>query len=96
MKKKKKLLSTFVTALFVVFLLSFATFVGTSIFLKAYNVSLTAQKKQIENDISNIKAEIDTLETQIADLQARGRVLNMVDGEMQSTTSANVVDLSGN
>ena len=96
MKKKKKLLSTCVTALFVVFLRSFAAFVGTSIFLKAYYVSLTAQKKQIENDISNIKAEIDTLETQIADLQARSRVLNMVDGDMQSTTSANVVDLSGN
>ncbi|MBQ6654733.1 MAG: hypothetical protein IJM79_04325 [Erysipelotrichaceae bacterium] len=94
--KKKKLLSTFVTALVVVFFLSFVAFLGTSIVLKSYNVSLTAQKKEMETKISNVKAEIDTLETQIADLQDRNRVLSMIDDQMQSIKTNNVVDLTGN
>ncbi|MBO4217883.1 MAG: hypothetical protein IKX74_03400 [Erysipelotrichaceae bacterium] len=94
--KKKRLLSTFVTIVIVAFFVSLFAFLSTSIVLKSYNVSLMAEKKQMEARISNVQAEIDTLETQIADLQDRNRVLSMIDDQMQSVKVSNVVDLTGN
>ena len=92
--KSKRILTTFITVLIVAFALSFLAFLGTSIVLKSYNVSLQAQIKQTETDITAVQAEIDTLETQIADLQDRNRVLGMVDGQMKSASTSNIVDLT--
>ena len=92
--RSKKFLTTLLTVLIVTCSLSFLAFLGTSIVLKSYNVSLQAQIKKTENDITIVQAEIDTLETQIADLQDRNRVLGMIDGQMQSVKTTNVVDLT--
>lgn len=92
--KSKKLLSTFITVLIVVFFLSFTAFLGSSIVLKSYNVSLQKQIKETESEIASVKTEIDTLEAQIADLQDRSRVLGMLDDQMHSVKTTNVVDLT--
>ncbi len=93
--KSKKLLSAFITVLIVVFFLSFTAFLGSSIVLKSYNVSLQKQIKETESEIASVKTEIDTLEAQIADLQDRSRVLSMLDDQMHSVKTTNVVDLTG-
>ncbi len=92
--KSKKLLSTFITVLIVVFFLSFTAFLGSSIVLKSYNVSLQKQIKETESEIASVKTEIDTLEAQIADLQDRSRVLGMLEDEMHSVKTTHVVDLT--
>ena len=58
-KKRKTLRLTGIV--FVMFMVSFVVFLGSSIFLRSYNVSMNYTKYQLENQIARVKSDNETL-----------------------------------
>ncbi|MGN1398763.1 MAG: hypothetical protein ACI4WG_02030 [Erysipelotrichaceae bacterium] len=72
--------------------LSAILYLGSSIFLKSYNVSLAAQQKENQQLIIQTKAEVDALTIQVKQLSDYNRVMEMasVKGLTTQTTVVSI------
>ncbi len=87
-RKRKTLRLTGV--IFVMFMVSFVVFLGSSIFLKSYNVSMNYTKYQLESQIASLKSENETLKLEIRDLGNYDRIANIINSENMSVNETNV------
>ena len=62
--------------IFVMFMVSFVVFLGTSIFLRSYNVSMNYTKYQLEAQIAQMKSENEVLKFDVRELGNYDRIAN--------------------
>lgn len=91
-KKKKKLrLEGFAAALFFIA----AVFsVSSSLFLRTYNNSLSAQKQSIGRQISALQTENDALKVQVQSLSTRDRVTDIAQQDGMAQNQNNIVTIA--
>ena len=68
--------------LFVIFMVFFVMFLGTSIFLKSVNVSLNITKQQYLSQIAAIKNGNESLQYDVKELSKYDRILKILDKDM--------------
>lgn len=91
-KKKKKLrLEGFAAALFFIAAL-FS--VSSSLFLRTYNNSLSAQKQSIGRQISALQTENDALKVQVQSLSTRDRVTDIAQQDGMAQNQNNIVTIA--
>ena len=76
-----------------VFVLSMAAYLFTSIMLKAYNVSLLAQNRSNENQIVQLKAEVDSITMEVKELSDYNRVMQIIDGSSMGNVNTQVISI---
>lgn len=76
--------------IFVMFMVSFVVFLGSSIFLKSYNVSMNYTKYQLEAQISRLKTENEILKFDIRELGNYDRIANIINAENMSVNETHV------
>ena len=87
-KKRKTLRLTGIV--FVMFMVSFVVFLGSSIFLRSYNVSMNYTKYQLENQIARVKSDNETLKLEIRELGNYDRIANIINAEHMTVNDSNV------
>ena len=87
-KKRKTLRLTGIV--FVMFMVSFVVFLGSSIFLRSYNVSMNYTMYQLENQIAQLKSDNETLKLEIRDLGNYDRIANIINAEHMTVNDSNV------
>lgn len=87
-KKRRTLKLTGV--IFVMFMVSFVVFLGSSIFLKSYNVSMNYTKYQLEAQISRLRTENEILKFDIRELGNYDRIANIINAENMSVNETHV------
>ncbi|MBE6126201.1 MAG: hypothetical protein E7186_07730 [Erysipelotrichaceae bacterium] len=87
-KKRRTLKLTGV--IFVMFMVSFVVFLGSSIFLKSYNVSMNYAKYQLEAQISRLRTENEILKFDIRELGNYDRIANIINAENMSVNETHV------
>lgn len=91
-KKKKKLrLEGFAAALFFIAAL-FS--VSSSLFLRTYNNSLSAQKQSIGRQISALQTENDALKVEVQSLSTRDRVTDIAQQDGMAQNQNNIVTIA--
>lgn len=75
--------------------LSVLFYLGSSIFLKSYNVSLGKQSADFEKEISQSKEEKESLRVEVEQLRDRDRILAQAKGQGLDTNQDNVVIIGG-
>lgn len=90
-KRKIKLESL---ATLICFLSAFL-YLGSSIFLKSYNVSLGKSASEYEKKITQTKEEKEALRVEVEQLRDRDRILAQAKGNGLDTNQDNVVIISG-
>ena len=76
--------------IFVMFMVSFVVFLGSSIFLKSYNVSMNYTKYQLEAQISRLRTENEILKFDIRELGNYDRIANIINAENMSVNETHV------
>ncbi|MBQ3376015.1 MAG: hypothetical protein IJG49_06350 [Erysipelotrichaceae bacterium] len=76
--------------IFVMFMVSFVVFLGSSIFLRSYNVSMNYTKYQLEAQISKMKAENEVLKFDVRELGNYDRIANIINAENMTVNETNV------
>jgi len=87
-KKRRTLKLTGV--IFVMFMVSFVVFLGSSIFLKSYNVSMNYAKYQLEAQITRLRTENEILKFDIRELGNYDRIANIINAENMSVNDTHV------
>ena len=87
-KKRRTLKLTGV--IFVMFMVSFVVFLGSSISLKSYNVSMNYTKYQLEAQISRLRTENEILKFDIRELGNYDRIANIINAENMSVNETHV------
>ena len=87
-KKRRTLKLTGV--IFVMFMVSFVVFLGSSIFLKSDNVSMNYTKYQLEAQISRLRTENEILKFDIRELGNYDRIANIINAENMSVNETHV------
>ena len=88
-KNRRKLkVESMATLLFMVSLL---LYLGSSIFLKSYNVNLGKTAADYEKEISDVKEEKEALRVEVEQLRARDRILAQAKDQGLQTNQDNVV-----
>ena len=87
-KKRRTLKLTGV--IFVMFMVSFVVFLGSSIFLKSYTVSMNYTKYQLEAQISRLRTENEILKFDIRELGNYDRIANIINAENMSVNETHV------
>lgn len=65
-----------------VFLIGAFSFLGTKLVLQSYSTALAVQNQKLTSEIGERTTAIDALETEIAKLQEKSRVLGMLEGQV--------------
>lgn len=76
--------------IFVMFMVSFVVFLGTSIFLRSYNVSMNYTKYQLEAQIAQMKSENEVLKFDVRELGNYDRIANIINAENMTVNETNV------
>lgn len=91
-KKKRSMRLQVFTLLF--FTLSLVMYLGSSLFLRSVNNSLSTQKQQIETQIAALKVENDAVKVTIQGLSNRERVVSIATDAGLSMNQANIVTIT--
>lgn len=91
-KKKRSMRLQVFTLLF--FTLSLVMYLGSSLFLRSVNNSLSTQKQQIETLIAALKVENDAVKVTIQGLSNRERVVSIATDAGLSMNQANIVTIT--
>ena len=76
--------------IFVMFMVSFVVFLGSSIFLRSYNVSMNYTKYQLEAQIAQMKSENEVLKFDVRELGNYDRIANIINAENMTVNETNV------
>lgn len=77
-----------------VFIISLFAAMGSSLFLRSYNNSLTMRVQSTEDEIATLKAENDAYKVAIQDLSNKERVLSIAEMEGMAMNQGNVVTIN--
>ena len=80
--------------IFVVFIVTFIAFLGSSIVLKSVNVSLNLSKQDYETQIAAVRKNNETLKAEVSELSNYDRVMNIVDGDNLTNNTNNVFTIN--
>ncbi|MEA5018134.1 MAG: hypothetical protein VB009_05395 [Erysipelotrichaceae bacterium] len=87
-RKIKRLKSTAVALFF--FLISFATYLVTSIYLRSYNIDLVQQTANCQQEIVQIRNQNAALALEIQQLSAYDRVMSIASGANLALNQDNI------
>ena len=76
--------------IFVMFMVSFVVFLGSSIFLRSYNVSMNYTKYQLEAQIAQMKSENEVLKFDVRELGNYDRIATIINAENMTVNETNV------
>ncbi len=96
-KNKKKMRRLNLVGFTVIFTLSAGLFyLGTQLFLRTKNNTLSAQKQSIEREIAQIETQNDAIKVEIQTLSTRERVDNIATENGLSLNQDNIVTIAVN
>lgn len=91
-RRRSLKLLRFSASLFVVL---FVCFLGSATMLKSYNVSLSASKQRLDQDIKLLSEKKETLQLLVSELSSRPRIMAIAEAEGLEKNQANIVSVSG-
>ncbi|MBR2594824.1 MAG: hypothetical protein IKE06_00695 [Solobacterium sp.] len=90
-KKKKIVLTHFAAFMFVVSSLSY---LGSSLFLRTYNNSLSSRKQEIDSQIAELETQNDAVRVVIQTLSARDRVDSIASENGLTLDQDNIITIT--
>lgn len=96
MKIVKKTRKTLKIEKLAVLMLVFSTLtaLGSALFLRSYNISLSVQVQEKQGEIAVYKSENDAYKVAIQDLSNKDRVISMAEMEGLAMNQGNIVTIS--
>ncbi|MDY6034495.1 MAG: hypothetical protein SPI63_02720, partial [Bulleidia sp.] len=94
-KKKQKKNTAFLNFAVWMFMISATLYLASSIFLRTYNNSLSAQTQQMEADIATLHTQNDALKVEILNLGSNIRVDEIAANNGLSKKQENIVTITG-
>lgn len=82
-RKIKRKLKTF-NFITIVFVVTMAIYMVTSIVLKSFNVSLATRTASTNKVITELKSEVDTINAQVKELSDYNRVVTVLSNDMNT------------
>lgn len=92
-KRKKRNIKLQVFSLFMLSLSS-VLYLGTSLFVRSYNNSLSTQKQQLESQIAALEVENDAIKVTIQNLSTRDRVVSIANDAGLTMNQSNIVTIT--
>ncbi len=92
-KRKKRNIKLQVFSLFMLSL-SCVLYLGTSLFVRSYNNSLSTQKQQLESQIAALEVENDAIKVTIQNLSTRDRVVSIANDAGLTMNQSNIVTIT--
>lgn len=92
-KRKKRSIKLQVFSIFMLSL-SCVCYIGTSLFVRSYNNSLSTQKQQLESQIAALEVENDAIKVTIQNLSTRDRVVSIANDAGLTMNQSNIVTIT--
>ncbi len=92
-KRKKRSIKLQVFSIFMLSL-SCVCYLGTSLFVRSYNNSLSTQKQQLESQIAALEVENDAIKVTIQNLSTRDRVVSIANDAGLTMNQSNIVTIT--
>lgn len=90
-KKKKMKLVSFAVSFF---LFSAVSYLGSALFLRTYNNTLSTQKQSIDSKIADLQTQNDAVKVEIQTLSTRDRVDTIASDNGLSLDQSNIITIT--
>lgn len=95
-KPKKKRSVNFENIIALVFLLSFAAYLGSITILRSYNVVLASEEKSLQDEIEKTRNDVANLEFEVKKLDNREYILNIAEEQGLKINQESIVSVASN